>query len=83
MHLIDVAFKESFWFRPFVDRQFIQDAVYRVYNTNSVSASSYPDKDEIALVYAIAAIGDCLDTKTVAHAKNEMDELGWKGCVGA
>ena len=82
MHLIDVAFRESFWFRPFVDRQFILDAVDRAYNTNPVSASSYSDKDEIALVYAIAAIGEYLDKNTVAHANNEMDALGWKGYVG-
>ena len=83
MHLIDVAFKEAFWFRPFVDRPYIQGAIDQIYGTNPISTSSYPDNNVIALVYIIAAIGENLDTNTVAHANNKINELGWKGCVDA
>ena len=78
LRLIDVAFAEGFWFGPFMDRSFVDAAVDRVYGTSRISVSTYPKNAEMALIYAIAAIGECLDRNPLMPA-SDMDELGWRG----
>jgi hypothetical protein len=79
LHYIDVAFREAFWFRPFVSRDFVEAIVRQVYDTNSMTATSYQAKDEIALIYAIAAIGEYLVTDTRIPVDGEVEERGWRG----
>ena len=81
LHFIDVAFRESFWTRTFVDREFVEASVDRVYSTNPISTSLHPDRDRIALVYAVAAIGECLDTNSISPNSSQMDKIGWKGYI--
>lgn len=77
-YYVDVAFREGFWFGQFVDRSLVDAIVNRAYNTNSTSGSPRPKTDEMALVYAIAAIGESLD-RSLMSPTSEADQLGWKG----
>ena len=80
LRLVDVAFTEGFWFGSFVDRDFVEAAVDRVYSPSVTSSFLHSKNAEMALVYAIAAIGECLD-RSSHISPTIMDELGWKGYV--
>ncbi|KAK3678647.1 Gypsy retrotransposon integrase-like protein 1 [Vermiconidia calcicola] len=55
LYYIDVAFEKAFWFGAFVHRDSIEAAVHRMYGSNARSAAH---RDEIALMYAIVALGE-------------------------
>ncbi|KAM3423195.1 hypothetical protein BST61_g645 [Cercospora zeina] len=68
MKLVELAFSEAFHLWPFVDRAQIDRTLYRLYNT-SVFGQEAGDQDELALVYAVLALGQRFDSTTPAAAE--------------
>ncbi|KAF2161373.1 hypothetical protein M409DRAFT_59088 [Zasmidium cellare ATCC 36951] len=69
IHWIGVAFQEVLTLFPFVDRASVQMVVYRLYGTNTFGQDAN-DKDELALLYALLALGQRFDTaKTLTAAE--------------
>lgn len=75
IHWIGVAFKEVLPLFPFVDRSIVQMIIYRLYNTNSFGQNAN-DKDELALLYALLALGQRFDpAKTMTAAECKIQGL--------
>lgn len=75
IHWIGVAFQEVLPLFPFVDRSTVQMIIYRLYSTNSFGQDAN-DKDELALLYALLALGQRFDpAKTMTAAECKIQGL--------
>ncbi|KAF2216648.1 hypothetical protein CERZMDRAFT_93938 [Cercospora zeae-maydis SCOH1-5] len=68
LRLVELAFSEAFQLWPFVDRAQIDRTLHRLYNTSSFGQEA-GDTDELALVYAVLALGQRFDSTTPAAAE--------------
>ncbi|KAK4505531.1 hypothetical protein PRZ48_003494 [Zasmidium cellare] len=68
IHWIGVAFQEVLTLFPFVDRASVQMVIYRLYGTNTFGQDAN-DKDELALLYALLALGQRFDTAKTFSAE--------------
>ena len=59
LHCTDVAFSKSFCVRSFVDRALIVRSIAQLYSASSFGLP-VTDQDHVALIYAIAALGETL-----------------------
>jgi hypothetical protein len=73
MRLIDIAFTEPFQLWPFVDRAQIERTIYRLYHTNTFGQEQC-DQDDLALVYAILALGQRFDTSSLTVASAQASQ---------
>ena len=63
LHRVNTAFKNTLSFWPFVDREFVEEAVESMFNTKG-SAQSGANHDLVPLVYATVALGTGLTSST-------------------
>ncbi|KAI5367728.1 hypothetical protein Slin15195_G028600 [Septoria linicola] len=68
LRTIEIALNEAFHLWPFIDRAQVERTIYRLYNTNSFG-QEMGDKEELALVYAMLALGERFDSSTPAVAE--------------
>ncbi|GIZ46328.1 hypothetical protein CKM354_000945600 [Cercospora kikuchii] len=68
LKLVEVAFSEVFHLWPFVDRAQVDRTLFQLYNT-SLFGQEASDEDELALVYAVLALGQRFDSTTPAAAE--------------
>ncbi|KAF7190308.1 hypothetical protein HII31_08639, partial [Pseudocercospora fuligena] len=64
LSLITTAFSEAFHLWPFIDRTHVDNTIYRLYNTDEFGQEP-SDCDDLALLYAVLALGRRFETITV------------------
>jgi hypothetical protein len=61
---IDTAFNKAFWVCGFLDRSELETVLHRIYRSKAPSPDFYAEQDEIALIYAVSAIGEYFDPRS-------------------
>jgi hypothetical protein len=69
LHRVNIAFKNALSFLPFVDLEFVEEAIESMFETKG-SVQSGANNDLVALVYVTVALGTGL---TSATSRNMMD----------
>ncbi|KXT17958.1 hypothetical protein AC579_9583 [Pseudocercospora musae] len=64
LSLITTAFSGAFHLWPFIDRTHVDNTIYRLYHTNEFGQEPR-DRDDLALLYAVLALGQRFETITV------------------
>ncbi|KXS94388.1 hypothetical protein AC578_6592 [Pseudocercospora eumusae] len=64
LSLIIIAFSEAFHLWPFIDRTHVDNIIYRLYKRDGFGQEPR-DRDDLALLYAVLALGQRFETITV------------------
>ena len=78
---INTAFNKAFWVCGFLDRSELEAVLHRLYRSETPSPNCHAEQDEVALIYAVAAIGEYLDPGLLLPSEHIDQNGGPKGSV--
>jgi hypothetical protein len=72
---INTAFNKAYWVCGFLDRSELEAVLHRFYRSETSSPNFHAEQDEIALIYAVAAIGEYFDPGSPLPSE-EINQIG-------
>lgn len=78
---INTAFNKAFWVCGFLDHSELEAVLHRIFRSETHSSNLHAQQDEVALIYAVAAIGEYLDPSLPIPNDHVNQNGGLKGSV--
>jgi hypothetical protein len=78
---ISIAFNKAFWICGFLHRPDLEAVLHRLYRSETPSPNCPAEQDEVALIYAVVAIGEYVDPVLPLPSEHINQNGGPKGSV--